>query len=93
MRIMQRIAATEQERIKTPVVWLGHKKCRPAKTTESRQGWSVEDMTEGSYICFQAEESSEYFENAGFEVGKVLTVPSELIDQGEVFVEYHQFDM
>lgn len=90
---MQRIAATEQERIKTPVVWLGHKKCRPAKTTESRQGWSVEDMTEGSYICFQAEESSEYFENAGFEVGKVLTVPSELIDQGEVFVEYHQFDM
>ena len=35
---MQRIAATEQERIKTPVVWLGHKKCRPAKTTESRQG-------------------------------------------------------
>ena len=43
--------------------------------------------------CFQAEESSEYFENAGFEVGKVLTVPSELIDQGEVFVEYHQFDM
>ena len=90
---MQRIAATEQERIKTPVVWLGHKKCRPAKTTESRQGWSVEDMTEGSYICFQAEESSEYFENAGVEVGKVLTVPSELIDQGEVFVEYHQFDM
>lgn len=90
---MQRIAATEQERIKTPVVWLGHKKCRPAKTTESRQGWSVEDMTEGSYICFQAEESSEYFENAGFEVGKVLTVPSELIDQGEVFVEYHQYDM
>ena len=44
-------------------------------------------------ICFQAEESSEYFENAGFEVGKVLKVPSELIDQGEVFVEYHQFDM
>ena len=59
----------------------------------ARQGWSVEDMTEGSYICFQAEESSEYFENAGFEVGKVLTVPSELIDQGEVFVEYHQYDM
>ena len=50
-------------------------------------------MTEGHYICFQAEESSEYFENAGFEVGKVLKVPSELIDQGEVFVEYHPFDM
>ena len=90
--MMQRIAASEQERINTPAVWLGHKSCRPAKTKESRQGWSVEDITEGSYVCFQADEDSEYYDKAGFEVGKVPQVPPELSDQAEILVEYHQFD-
>ena len=86
------MSATEQERIKTPHVWPGHKRCRPAKTKVDRQGWSVEEITEGSYICFQAEDSSEYFAKPGFEVGKVLKVPSELTDQAILQVEYHQFD-
>ena len=90
--MMQRIDATEQERIKTPDVWLGHKRCRPAKTRENTS-WSVEEITAGSYVCFQPDESSEYFEKAGFEVGKVLRVPTELTsDHAEVYVEYHQFD-
>ena len=89
---MQRVAASEQERINTPAVWLGHKKCRPAKTNLRRRGWSLEEITEGSYVCFQAEETSEYFDNAGFEVGKVLKVPPEQTDETEVYVEYHQFD-
>ena len=63
---MQRVAASEQERINTPAVWLGHKKCRPAKTNLRRRGWSLEEITEGSYVCFQAEETSEYFDNAGY---------------------------
>ena len=46
-----------------------------------------------SYVCFQADEGSEYFQNAGFEVGLVLQVPTKLTsDQAEVYVEYHQFD-
>ena len=50
-------------------------------------------MRKKSYVCFQADESSEYFEKAGFEVGKVLRVPTELTsDHAEVYVEYHQFN-
>ena len=63
---MQRIAATEQERIKTPFVWLGHKKCRPAKTTESRQGWSVEDMTEGSLHLLSSRRELRVFRECRF---------------------------
>ena len=92
MRVLQRISATEQERIETPDVWLGHKRCRPPKNKENAS-WSVEEITAGSYVCFQADEGSEYFQNAGFEVGLVLQVPTELTsDQAEVYVEYHQFD-
>ena len=54
--------------------------------------WSVEDITEGCYVCFQADEDSEYYDKAGFEVGKVLQLPPELSDQAEILVEYHQFD-
>lgn len=92
-RLSQHAAATEEERINNPVVWFGHKQCRPAKTKGHRQGWSLEDVTEGSYVCFQGDESSEYFHNAGFEVGKVLKLPRELMDDAEINVEYHQFDM
>ena len=78
--------------MKNPAVWFGHKRCRPAKTNSRRQGWSLEDVTLGSYVCFEADESSDYFHVPGFEVGQVTAVPNELNDESELEVEYRQFD-
>lgn len=54
LRVLQRHNASEEARQTSNAVWLGHKSRRPAKTQENRQGWSLEDITEGSYVCFQA---------------------------------------
>ncbi|KAL3133947.1 hypothetical protein ABBQ32_008394 [Trebouxia sp. C0010 RCD-2024] len=72
-------------------LWFGNKACRPATTKQKRRGWSLEDVTVGSYVCFEADETSEYW-LAGFELGKVLTVPSDLTDEAKLQVDYHQFD-
>ena len=45
----------------------------------------------GSYVCFQALEESEYC-NVRFEIGKILELPFELMDDAEVLVQYHEFD-
>ena len=92
VRLLQRVSASEEDRMNSTALWFGHKSCRPPKTKENRRGWSLEDLTEGSYVCFQAEESSEYFDTAGFEVGKVLLLPSEISEEAELHVEYQQFD-
>ena len=92
LRVLQRHNASEEARQTSNAVWLGHKSRRPAKTQENRQGWSLEDITEGSYVCFQAGETSDYFVIPGFEIGKVLGVPAELTDETEMHVEYQEFD-
>ena len=91
MRLLERAAASKEDRAKTTALWFGRKACRPAKTTENRRGWSLEDVSVGTYVCFEADPTSEYLQ-AGFELGKVLALPSKVTDEAELDVEYHQFD-
>ena len=91
-RLLHRANASEEERMKNPAVWFGHKRCRPAKTKGHRQGWSLEDVVVGSFVCFEADESSEYSRTPGFEVGQVTEVPIELNEECKLQVEYRQFD-
>ncbi len=58
---------------------------------DSREGWSTEDIKVGTYVCFAAHEDSEY-SKVGFEIGKVVELPLELLDEAEVIVEYMEFD-
>ncbi|KAL3142118.1 hypothetical protein ABBQ32_004736 [Trebouxia sp. C0010 RCD-2024] len=89
--VLERLAASEEERMNSTALWFGHKACRPATTKQKRRGWSLEDVTVGSYVCFEADKTSEYW-LAGFELGKVLTVASDLTDEAKLQVDYHQFD-
>ena len=88
------INASEEQRREKPQVWFGHKGRKPRNVNDNRLAWSLEDdIGVGTYVCFSCSESSEYFQTARFEVGRVLEVPSNITDEDcLVPVEYFQFD-
>lgn len=93
-QFLERVTASEEDRLAKPAVWCGHKGQRPKTVNDNRRGWSLEDISNGTYVCFISPEGSEYFERPGYEVARVhrLDVGEELTDGTEIFVVFQQFD-
>ena len=106
-KMLARMSASEEERLERPNVWCGWKGQRPAGVklakacnllllllllNDTREGWTLEDIKEGSYICFQPAPESEYFKQPGFEVAKVARLDEEPTDDTRLFVIFQQFD-
>ena len=89
--LIDRVHATEAERVQQGGVWLGHKSRRPPRNRKSNT-WSIEDATVGSFVCVEGDIQAEFSINAKFQVAKVLALPEGVKDEYLLRVEWYQFD-
>lgn len=86
------MAATEETRLIHPGVWFGHRGHKLAGINDFRQAWSIEDITENSFVCVTPGENSEYKDTAGVDLARVEQVPVDMTDDTMLPVVWYQFD-
>ena len=91
-QILNRAVTPESERLMHPGIWLGHKGRRPAGINDFRSRWDIDEAKQGTYVCLQPGEGSQYLAKPGFEVAKILNIPELVTDTSLLLVEWQEFD-